>query len=109
MKDVGQLIEELEAENAKLKIVASRQSRSKALLAALRKYRCQYTLDHDGNPLDLIDVLSPTDDVSAGGCEMQRLADYLDDVLAANAALSGGEAVRSKGIVGNLDAGVTHD
>jgi len=35
MKSVGELIEDLEAENAKLKKAASRQSRSKALLASL--------------------------------------------------------------------------
>ena len=35
MKSVGELIEDLEAENAKLKKAASRQSRSKALLAEL--------------------------------------------------------------------------
>ena len=34
MKSVGELIEDLEAENAKLKKAASRQSRSKVLLAS---------------------------------------------------------------------------
>jgi len=39
MKSVGELIEDLEAENAKLKKAASRQSRSKALLDAFDRIR----------------------------------------------------------------------
>lgn len=45
MKDVTQLIEDLEAENAKLKKADSRQSRSKALLDAVLLASNQWRLE----------------------------------------------------------------
>ena len=50
----------------------------------------------------------PTD---AQHADANGIPNPVDHVIAIYhiAALSGGEAVRSKGIVGNLDAGVTHD
>ena len=51
--------------------------RSDALLAALKAYRCQYTLDQDGGGLDLVDALSPGDTIAEGNLELELLAEHL--------------------------------
>jgi hypothetical protein len=46
---------------------------------ALKSYRCQYTQDADGEPLDLVDVLTPPEDadISRGRQEMELLAEHI--------------------------------
>jgi hypothetical protein len=41
----------------------------------LREYRCQHTLDDDGEPLPLIDALSPGETVAEGRDEVHLIAD----------------------------------
>ena len=66
--------------------------RSDALLAALKSYRCQYTLDQDGGGLDLVDALSPGDTIAEGKLELELLADHLSlAVDEANRRVSDGE------------------
>jgi len=55
--------------------------RSDALLAALRSYLCQYTVDEDGNGLTLIDMLSPGETIADGELEIRLLADFISGML----------------------------
>ncbi|MDP3936834.1 MAG: hypothetical protein Q8R92_01715 [Deltaproteobacteria bacterium] len=51
----------------------------------LRTYRCQNTIDEDGNPLELVDVLTPegSGSIAPGEEEIELLADALwTDVVA---------------------------
>ena len=50
---------------------------SPALLAALKSYRCQYTVDHDGDALHLVDVLSAGETIAEGQREIELLAEHL--------------------------------
>lgn len=47
------------------------------LLTALKSYRCHYTVDHDGDALPLVDVLSPGETIAEGEREMELLAEHL--------------------------------
>jgi hypothetical protein len=60
---------------------AASLSRSDALLAALKSYRCQYTHDQDGGGYRLEDALSPGDTIKEGLCELELLAEHLDLAL----------------------------
>ena len=51
------------------------------LLAALRSYLCQYTVDEDGNGLTLIDMLSPGETIADGELEIRLLADFISGML----------------------------
>lgn len=55
--------------------------RSDALLAALKSYRCQYTVDHDGDALPLVDALSPGETIAEGERELELLAEHLSLVI----------------------------
>ncbi len=52
------------------------------ILGALRSYRCQYTVDHDGDGLDLVDVLSPGPTIAEGQEELELLADTVASAVA---------------------------
>jgi hypothetical protein len=60
---------------------AASLSRSDALLAALKSYRCQYTHDQDGGGYRLEDALSPGDTIKEGLRELELLAEHLDMAL----------------------------
>lgn len=47
------------------------------LLDALKSYLCQYTVDHDGDSLPLVDLLSPHETIAEGLRELELLAEYL--------------------------------
>ena len=55
-----------------------RMNDADALLAALKSYRCQHTLDQDGGGIDLVDALSPGDTIAQGLLELELLAEHLD-------------------------------
>lgn len=76
--------------------------RSDALLAALKSYRCQYTVDHDGDSLPLVDALSPGETIAEGERELELLAEHLSLAIdEANAAAVGrrGSDVPTSGLL----------
>lgn len=61
---------------------------------ALLDYRCARTVDHDGNPLALVDALSPGKTIEDGQAEIWLIADAIAERIAANNAVSGQEPAR---------------
>ena len=51
------------------------------LEAALYDYRCQYTVDEDGNGMPLLDVLSTGETITDGQREFDLLLDHLSAAL----------------------------
>jgi len=61
-------------------------------LAALKSYRCQYTVDHDGDALHLVDVLSAGETIAEGQREIELLAEHLSLAIDESNAASEGSA-----------------
>jgi len=53
------------------------------IYAALRKYRCQYMRDDEGNGIEIVDVMTPQWDptILTGEKELELLAEHIADEL----------------------------
>jgi hypothetical protein len=51
------------------------------ILEVLKGYRCQFSIDDEGDGLDLVDILSPFTTIKEGNMELELLADHIEDAL----------------------------